>query len=78
MMPGGDFYPTLIRKSPIKPIRIFLQDGENDLSNLTDTKGFKPEWTALANEHGNWHLHESGADARRFGIREHKRLTARR
>jgi len=56
MIPGGDFYPTLIRKSPVKPIRIFLQDGENDLSNLTDTKGFKPEWTALANEHGNWHL----------------------
>ncbi len=56
MVPGGDFYPTLIRKSPIKPIRIFLQDGTNDLSNLTDTKGFKPEWTALTNEHGNWHL----------------------
>jgi enterochelin esterase family protein len=56
MQPGGDLYPTLIRKSPIKPIRIFLQDGENDLSNLTDTKGFKPEWTALTNEHGNWFL----------------------
>jgi len=56
MTPGGDLYPTLIRKNPIKPIRIFLQDGTNDLSNLTDTKGFKPEWTALTNEHGNWHL----------------------
>ena len=56
MVPGGDLYPTLIRKNPIKPIRIYLQDGENDLSNLTDTKGFKPEWTALTNEHGNWHL----------------------
>ena len=55
MVPGGDLYPTLIRKNPIKPIRIFLQDGENDLSNLTDTKGFTP-WTALTNEHGNWHL----------------------
>jgi enterochelin esterase family protein len=40
MKPGGDLYPTLIRKSPIKPIRIYLQDGENDLSN----------------EHGNWFL----------------------
>lgn len=56
MVPGGDFYPTLIRKNPIKPIRIFLQDGTNDLSNISDTKGFKPEWTALTNEHGNWHL----------------------
>jgi len=40
LTPGGDLYPTLIRKNPIKPIRIFLQDGEHDLSN----------------EHGNWFL----------------------
>ena len=40
MIPGGDLYPTLIRKSPIRPIRIFLQDGSNDLDN----------------EHGNWFL----------------------
>jgi len=55
MIPGGDLYPTLIRKNPIKPIRIFLQDGTNDLSNITDTKGFNG-WIALSNEHGNWHL----------------------
>ncbi len=30
MIPGGDFYPTLIRRNPIKPIRIFFQDGSND------------------------------------------------
>jgi gluconolactonase len=29
---GGDVYPTLIRKTEPKPIRIFLQDGENDLN----------------------------------------------
>lgn len=40
MIPGGDLYPTLIRKNPIKPITIFLQDGSGDLSN----------------EHGNWFL----------------------
>ena len=40
MTPGGDLYPTLIRKNPIKPIRIYLQDGSHDLSN----------------EHGNWFL----------------------
>jgi len=33
MVPGGDLYPTLIRKNPIKPIKIFLQDGSNDLNN---------------------------------------------
>ncbi len=40
MVPGGDLYPTLIRKNPIKPIRIFLQDGSQDLDNA----------------HGNWFL----------------------
>jgi enterochelin esterase family protein len=40
MQPGGDLYPTLIRKNPIKPLRIFLQDGSNDLDN----------------EHGHWFL----------------------
>ncbi len=40
MTPGGDLYPGLIRKTPIKPLKIFLQDGANDLNN----------------EHGNWFL----------------------
>ena len=40
MVPGGDLYPTLIRKTPIKPIKIFLQDGSSDLDN----------------PHGNWFL----------------------
>jgi enterochelin esterase-like enzyme len=40
MVSGGEIYPTLIRKNPIKPIKIFLQDGSNDLSNT----------------HGNWFL----------------------
>ena len=33
MQPGGDLYPTLIRRSVIKPLTIFLQDGSNDLNN---------------------------------------------
>ncbi len=39
-VPGGDTYPGLIRKSQIRPLRIFMQDGSNDLDN----------------EHGNWFL----------------------
>ena len=31
---GGDVYPGMIRKTEKKPIRIFLQDGSNDLDNL--------------------------------------------
>lgn len=37
---GGQDYPALIRREPIRPIRIFVQDGVNDLNN---------EW-------GNWFL----------------------
>jgi gluconolactonase len=29
---GGHSYPTLIRKSEPKPLRVFLEDGENDLN----------------------------------------------
>jgi enterochelin esterase family protein len=31
---GGHNYPAMIRKTPKKPIRVFLQDGENDLDNI--------------------------------------------
>jgi len=31
---GGNVYPALIRKIEGKPIRVFLQDGSNDLDNL--------------------------------------------
>jgi len=37
---GGNVYPFLIRKTEAKPLRVFLQDGSNDLDN----------------EHGNWPL----------------------
>jgi enterochelin esterase-like enzyme/sugar lactone lactonase YvrE len=37
---GGHVYPALIRKSERKPLRVFLQDGSNDLDN----------------PHGNWPL----------------------
>ncbi len=37
---GGHVYPALIRKTEKKPIKVFLQEGENDLDNL----------------HGNWPL----------------------
>jgi enterochelin esterase family protein len=38
---GGHVYPALIRKTkPVRPIRVFLQDGEKDLDN----------------QHGNWWL----------------------
>lgn len=40
MQAGGDLYPGIIRKNSIRPLRIFLQDGSNDINN----------------EHGDWFL----------------------
>jgi len=34
LIEGGHNYPFLIRKSDNKPIRVFLQDGANDLDNI--------------------------------------------
>lgn len=37
---GGHHYPALIRKSSVRPIRVYLQAGRDDLDN----------------QHGNWYL----------------------
>jgi enterochelin esterase family protein len=54
---GGHNYPALIRKTERKPIRVFLQDGSNDLNNLF----------------GDWPLaNQSMASALRFAGYDHK------
>jgi enterochelin esterase-like enzyme len=54
---GGDVYPSLIRKTEHKPIRVFLQDGSGDLDNL----------------HGNWPLaNQSMAAALKFAKYDYK------
>ena len=54
---GGHIYPALIRKSEKKALRVFLQDGTNDLDNL----------------HGNWPLsNQDMAAALKFAKYEHK------
>jgi enterochelin esterase family protein len=54
---GGHVYPALLRKTERKPIRIFLQDGANDLDNL----------------HGSWPLaNQEMAAALKFSGYDHK------
>jgi enterochelin esterase family protein len=54
---GGNIYPSLIRKTERKPIRVFLQDGVNDLNNL----------------HGNWPLaNQEMASALQFMGYDHR------
>ena len=54
---GGHVYPALIRKTEPRPIRVFLQDGKNDLDNL----------------HGSWPLaNQQMAAALKFAKYDHK------
>lgn len=54
---GGHVYPALIRKTDPKPLRVFLQEGENDLDNL----------------HGNWPLaNEQMAKALKYSNYDYK------
>ncbi|MEZ6048243.1 MAG: alpha/beta hydrolase-fold protein [Planctomycetaceae bacterium] len=45
---GGHNYPPLIRKTEPKPIRIFMQDGENDLDNIFGNWPLANQQMALA------------------------------
>lgn len=54
---GGHVYPSLIRKTPAKPLRVFLQGGAGDLDN----------------EHGNWPLaNQEMAAALKFAGYDHR------
>jgi len=54
---GGNVYPSLIRKTEHKPIRVFLQDGTGDLDNL----------------HGSWPLaNQEMAAALKFSAYDHR------
>lgn len=54
---GGHAYPALVRKTEPKPLRVFLQDGSNDLDN----------------KHGNWPLaNQQMAAALTFANYDHR------
>jgi sugar lactone lactonase YvrE/enterochelin esterase-like enzyme len=62
---GGNDFPVLIRKTEPKPIRVFLQDGRNDLNNYTGS------WF-IANQDMQSALEFAGYDVRHeWGEGEH-------
>jgi len=69
MTPGGDLYPTLIRKSPIRPIRVFLQDGSGDLDNEHGNWFLANQQMVAALEWANRHADETGAAGPRYQLR---------
>ena len=69
MQPGGDLYPGLIRKSPIRPIRVFLQDGSGDLDNEHDNWFLANRQMLAALNWANAHADETGDTGPRYTVR---------
>ncbi len=51
---GGHVYPALIRKTDPKPLKVFLQDGANDLDNLHGNWPLANQQMALALKYANY------------------------
>jgi len=69
MEPGGDLYPTLIRKSPIRPLRIFLQAGSNDINNEHGHWFMANQQMLSALEWANAHADEQGIAGARYDVK---------
>lgn len=54
---GGHVYPALIRKTERKPIRVFLQEGSNDLDNLHGSWPLANQQMAAALKFAGYNYH---------------------
>lgn len=66
---GGQDYPALIRREPIRPLRIFLQDGNNDLDNEWGDWFLANRQMVSALRYANRHADASGSSGPRYAIR---------
>ncbi len=64
---GGHVYPALIRKTEPKPIRVFLQEGENDLDNLHGSWPLANRQMAAALEFANYDYRFEMGDGKHSG-----------
>jgi hypothetical protein len=69
LQPGGDLYPGLIRKSAIRPLRIFLQGGSNDIDNEHGNWFLANQQMQLALQWANTHADEQGSTGPRYDVR---------
>lgn len=81
----GDQYPQLVRKSEKKPIRIYMQDGTNDLQNqfgkwfeantamaaALEEKGYDYVFTVGDGGHNSWHASSIFPDVLRWMWRDY-------
>ncbi|MFC1720404.1 alpha/beta hydrolase, partial [Pseudomonadota bacterium] len=65
-IPGGQDYPALIRRSPIRPLKIFFQDGSNDLDNEWGDWFLANQQMVKALNYANRAADERGDDGPRY------------
>lgn len=84
---GGDKYPELVRNSPKKPIRIFQQDGANDIVNefgswpeankamaaALEEKGYDHKFVFGEGQHSSVHGTQIFPDAMRWIWRDYRK-----
>ncbi len=66
---GGQDYPALVRREPVRPLKIFLQDGSNDLDNEWGNWFLANLQMAAAFEYANRRAAEAGEGATRYRVR---------
>ncbi len=64
LLPG----PALIRREPIRPLRIFIQDGTNDLDNEWGNWFLANQQMVAALEYANRHADQTGSDGPRYEV----------
>ncbi len=66
---GGQDYPALIRREPVRPLRIFLQGGSNDLDNEWGNWFLANQQMAAAFDYANRRAEEGGETGARYRVR---------
>jgi gluconolactonase len=67
---GGDVYPTLVRQSEPRPLRVFIQDGSNDNDNYGGAWWFANQAMVAALEFSGYevqHVYGDGAHTAKHG-----------
>ena len=65
---GGQDYPALIRRNPIRPMRIYIQDGNRDLSNRWGDWFLANQQMVSAMEYANAYADKNQQDGPRYEV----------
>jgi len=66
---GGQDYPALIRREKIRPLRIFIQDGSNDIDNEWGNWFLGNQQMVAAFKYANNNADKTSSDASRYEVK---------